>query len=297
MSQSISCAVKSSWIDEAGAGETEDIADLWARVLREVEACDRLVLYVEADDFPLKGALIEVGAALAPPTEPTRIERFQSLQPVRYWRARQAIPEKGIEANEVLLLQSLRFADDRPHTVILRPHPSKIGTQTYLKIPQKNGQVKETWFRHDEHRFRVPEFLDKFEFEPDHERVRRTEVAQIQGRISELQSELVEAQHDPARLAGYIGEGLREETGPPDDEKGAEDEDATSPTSRDPASQAPAAAVPATPTTESTDLVSVSRGDARLRTRGRGQCRASPGAAPGRCDPEGEVVFALSISE
>ena len=55
----------SSWIDEAGAGETEDFADLWARILREVEACDRLVLYVEADDFPLKGALIEVGAALA----------------------------------------------------------------------------------------------------------------------------------------------------------------------------------------------------------------------------------------
>ena len=55
----------SSWIDEAGAGETEDFADLWARILREVEACDRLVLYVEVGDFPLKGALIEVGAALA----------------------------------------------------------------------------------------------------------------------------------------------------------------------------------------------------------------------------------------
>ena len=55
----------SSWIDEAGGGETEDFADLWARILREVEACDRLVLYIEVGDFPLKGALIEVGAALA----------------------------------------------------------------------------------------------------------------------------------------------------------------------------------------------------------------------------------------
>lgn len=55
----------SSWIDEAGEGETEDFTDLWAQVLREVEVCDRLVLYVEGDDFPLKGALIEVGAALA----------------------------------------------------------------------------------------------------------------------------------------------------------------------------------------------------------------------------------------
>ncbi len=55
----------SSWIDEAGEGETEDFADLWARILGAVEVCDRLVLYVEAGDFPLKGALIEVGAALA----------------------------------------------------------------------------------------------------------------------------------------------------------------------------------------------------------------------------------------
>ena len=206
--------------------------------------------------------------AVAPPAEPTRIERFQSLQPGRYWRARQAILEEGIEANEVLLLQSLRFADDRPHTVILRPHPSKIGTQTYLKIPQKNGKVKETWFRYDEHRFRVPDFLDKFEFEPDHERVRRAEVAAIQGHISELQSELVEAQHDPARLAGYIEEGLREKTEPPDDddeeedEEGSEDEDAT-PTAYGPpapASVTPAAGVPVAQVSQSSDLVSVSRG-------------------------------------
>ncbi|EQD52699.1 hypothetical protein B2A_06442, partial [mine drainage metagenome] len=90
--------------------------------------------------------------AAAAPTEPTRIERFQSLQPGRYWRAKHAITEEGIEAGEVLLLQSLRFADDRPHTVILRPHPSKIGTQVYLEIPQEDGTAKETWFRYDEHR-------------------------------------------------------------------------------------------------------------------------------------------------
>lgn len=198
----------------------------------------------------------------AGPAEPTRIERFQSLQPGRYWRARQDIPDEGIDAGEVLLLQSLRYAEDRPHTVILRPHPSKIGRQTYLTIPQKNGKAKEVWFRYSEHRFRVPDFLDKFEFEPDHERVRRTEVAQIQGRISELQSELVEAQHDPARMAGYIEQGLREKGGPEND-----DGDGEAPvgkrTARRTAARAaktPAAKTPAVPTSQTSDLVSVSRG-------------------------------------
>ena len=200
--------------------------------------------------------------AVAAPAEPTRIERFQSLQPGRYWRAKRAIAEEGIEANEVLLLQSLRFADDRPHTVILRPHPSKIGTQVYLEIPQSDGSVKKTWFRYDEHRFRVPDFLDKFEFEPDHEGVRRAEIAEIQGHISELQNELIEAQHEPSRLAGYIEEGLREQSESPDDEEGSEDEDATTPRSSPPApaSMTPAAGVPIAQASQTSDLVSVSRG-------------------------------------
>lgn len=198
----------------------------------------------------------------AQPAEPTRIERFQSLQPGRYWRARREIPEEGIEADEVLLLQSLRFAEDRPHTVILRPHPSKIGRQTHLKVPQKNGKVKEVWFRYDEHRFLVEEFLDKFEFEPDHEHIRRAEVAKIQGHIGELQGELVEAQHDPARLAGYIEQGLREKGEPEDD-----DDDGEAPvgkrTARRTAARAaktPAVKTPAVPASQACDLVSVSRG-------------------------------------
>lgn len=55
----------SSWIDEAGEGQTECMADLWKRIEGEVCGAERLVLYVEPGDFPLKGALIEVGMALA----------------------------------------------------------------------------------------------------------------------------------------------------------------------------------------------------------------------------------------
>lgn len=54
----------SSWIDECGAGETEDFTELWDRIFREVGSAKALVLYIEPEDFPLKGALVEVGAAL-----------------------------------------------------------------------------------------------------------------------------------------------------------------------------------------------------------------------------------------
>lgn len=56
--------IVSSWIDESGAGETDSYADLWMRIAFEIASADRLVLYAETDDFPLKGALIEAGMAL-----------------------------------------------------------------------------------------------------------------------------------------------------------------------------------------------------------------------------------------
>ena len=57
--------IVSTWIDEAGEGQTLDYADLWTRIESEIRACDGLILYAEPDDFPLKGAMVEVGMALA----------------------------------------------------------------------------------------------------------------------------------------------------------------------------------------------------------------------------------------
>lgn len=56
--------ITSSWIDEAGEGATADFSDLWDRVEREIAAAQRMILYAETGDFPLKGALIEAGMAL-----------------------------------------------------------------------------------------------------------------------------------------------------------------------------------------------------------------------------------------
>lgn len=57
--------ITSTWIDEAGVGASTDLGMLWERIEAEIAGSERLVLYVEPDDFPLKGALIEVGIAIA----------------------------------------------------------------------------------------------------------------------------------------------------------------------------------------------------------------------------------------
>jgi hypothetical protein len=54
----------STWLDEWGPGESPSMRDLWIRNVREAAAADALVLYHEAGDV-LKGAFVEVGAALA----------------------------------------------------------------------------------------------------------------------------------------------------------------------------------------------------------------------------------------
>lgn len=55
--------VVSTWIDEAGEGQTTDYAELADRSIREAASADVLLLYCEPEES-LKGALIEAGAAL-----------------------------------------------------------------------------------------------------------------------------------------------------------------------------------------------------------------------------------------
>lgn len=56
--------ITSTWIDEAGEGETADFTELWDRIVREIAAARKLVFYAKAGDFPLKGAILEAGIAL-----------------------------------------------------------------------------------------------------------------------------------------------------------------------------------------------------------------------------------------
>lgn len=56
--------IVSTWIDEADDGQTDDFEDLWKRCVNEAKFADVLVVYREPDEV-LKGAFVEVGAALA----------------------------------------------------------------------------------------------------------------------------------------------------------------------------------------------------------------------------------------
>lgn len=56
--------VISTWIDEAGPGETSDFYDLWERCIEESSHCDVLLIYREPGE-ELKGAWVELGSAIA----------------------------------------------------------------------------------------------------------------------------------------------------------------------------------------------------------------------------------------
>lgn len=56
--------IVSTWIDEAGAGETADLSELWHRIHVEIAVSAGLILYATEFDFPLKGAFIEAGMAI-----------------------------------------------------------------------------------------------------------------------------------------------------------------------------------------------------------------------------------------
>lgn len=56
--------INSTWIDEAGPGESKSLEDLWERCISEARSAHCLIAYREGDEV-LKGALVEIGAALA----------------------------------------------------------------------------------------------------------------------------------------------------------------------------------------------------------------------------------------
>ncbi len=62
--RAIGVPIISTWIDEAGPGESTDLVDLWRRCIAEASSAAALVLYRLGDEV-LKGAWAEVGAALA----------------------------------------------------------------------------------------------------------------------------------------------------------------------------------------------------------------------------------------
>lgn len=144
----------------------------------------------------------------APDTQ--RIERFQSLQAGEYWTAQQDIPELGIYQGTTLLIASIDFVDDQAHTLILRPHPSVINqslTQRFIV----DGQPVDVRIHYSEHRIRLPDFLNAFFPEPDADRIRAQEVADLQKSIVQLQEKLIQTTNDPLAMSAIVQQALDQE--------------------------------------------------------------------------------------
>ena len=89
----------STWIDEAGEGETLDFSELWLRGAREVEQANVLLFYGDVVDAPWKGALVEVGMALAlrKPVVALVIGELEgrTMRPVGSWLAHPLVRRAG----------------------------------------------------------------------------------------------------------------------------------------------------------------------------------------------------------
>lgn len=137
-----------------------------------------------------------------------RVSRFDTVEAGKYWRAKEAVPHEGIEEGEVLLLRSLRWVDDAVHTVILRGHPSKYGKSRSFDYVDQDGNRARKYSDFREHRFLLGDFLDKFEYEPDAEKVRAEELAAVQARVERLREEIAGFASDPSVAARIVEEGM-----------------------------------------------------------------------------------------
>ncbi len=81
----------STWIDEAGVGETKDLGELWMRIEEEIRTCKAMVFYAQpGDSGTLRGEFIEVGMALGM-GKPVHVDVSsvpvvsQTLRPIGSW--------------------------------------------------------------------------------------------------------------------------------------------------------------------------------------------------------------------
>lgn len=109
--------IVSTWIDEADEGQTGSFTELWERIEREIRGSCGLVIYAEPEDFPLKGAYIEVGIALGAGLPVAVVLPRVSLEPrsdrpIGSWirHPRVTVCETLDEARDIIEAQSSVFA-------------------------------------------------------------------------------------------------------------------------------------------------------------------------------------------
>jgi len=125
-----------------------------------------------------------------------RIEQYETLAPGQFWRVSKTTPNieenSRIDEGDLLLIESIGYADDKVHTVKVRYHPTKIGGG-------RSGVA-----------FLLRHFLDAFEHvdKVDAEKERQQEINRQHKRINELQSELATASSNVEHLDKRVEEDI-----------------------------------------------------------------------------------------
>lgn len=145
-----------------------------------------------------------------------RIERFQSLVSGEFWSALDDIPEEGIKAGETLLIVSLRYVEDELHTVILRSHPRVFGKTITIQVTDSQGKVHERGKTMTEHRFLTQDFLNRFQFQPEHKQIRAAELLHVQEEVARLQADLTGLVGNPKALRSFAIEQFEKEQSHPE---------------------------------------------------------------------------------
>lgn len=136
-----------------------------------------------------------------------RVERFQALQAGHFWRCTSSVKTEGIPVGMVLLIQSVRWVDNLPHTIILRSHPSMFNR--YIEVQSGDDSDVTHHLRFTEHRFLTKDFMDWFEFEPDHAQIRQKELSDVQASVTALQDEVTEFNTNHATRRRVTEEGIK----------------------------------------------------------------------------------------
>lgn len=123
--------ITSTWIDEDGDGATADFSELWERITKEVRVANAVVLYAETGDFPLKGALIEVGIALGMNKRvvvclPDVELEPRSCRPIGSWVNHPLVSRVDDVAGAVKIASRFTFESDTPYGKLLNTHDTLV---------------------------------------------------------------------------------------------------------------------------------------------------------------------------
>lgn len=147
-----------------------------------------------------------------------KIARFQTFKAGEYWKALSAIAERNIEESEVLLIESIRWVDEKSHTVVIRAHPSKYDRYVTIEYVDDDGETRTRNAKYTTHEFLVDDFLNRFEHEPEADSIREDELSEARQFIDDLQRKFVATQSDPDKMQAIVDAGLSERADKSDEE-------------------------------------------------------------------------------